>query len=354
MEKQKQLVKLADCILSAILKMREAKLEDVQAKFEIIKNQSASLAVDGHRLAISAKKGFHYASGKVIRKLSRDLNDLNYHLSRFRDLVANNDNKPPALSEIVSELVAMEKEFDEVDFDAIGKTISVTTRAIYLDDLSLGRFEIRLFIEEFDKLYKERPYKVIALEPNPAGSDCNVTHPHISHERLCEGDGHTAISKALEQARLVEFFTMVIAILENYNSESPYVAISDWEGSSCYDCGCGISAEETYYCEYCEHEYCAHCSGYCQICDTTLCLGCSFECPGCKEPVCHSCTGICGECGGKFCEDCLTDGLCKSCQKELEEHEDEENDEDIEQQNLCEVQPEGVVEAAVYAGYDGQ
>ncbi len=351
MKKQKQLVRLADHIRSAILKMRGAKLEDVQAKLEIIESQNTEFTKDAHRLRVAVKRGFSYASAKVIRKISRDLNDFNYHICRFKDIITPDKCRMPALSEIVSELMAAEQEFDQFSFDLKAKTISVTTKSIDLEGITLGRFEIRLLIDEFDKLYKERPYRIIALEPNPAGGDCNVSHPHVSHERLCEGDGHTAITRALEQARLSDFFSMVIAVLENYNPDSPYIPLSEWDGTSCYDCGGNITSEECYYCENCEHDFCENCSSYCQICGTTLCLGCVSECQGCKEYICGDCMVTCNECGSKFCKDCLTDGLCVSCQQESEDNEDEE----------CEQQPQdskvhagGMGETAVYAGHDGQ
>jgi hypothetical protein len=339
MKKQKNLVKLANCILSALLGLKKARLKDIQSRLEDIGYRSSEAIKDSHRFFTSIEKSWFCAAEQVINKISRDMNDFSYHLGRFKELINCDDVNIPTLADIVSELLQMEQEFEKFNFDLAGKTISVTTKSIVLEDVSFGPFEIKLLLNDFNKLYTERPYRVIALDPNPAGSDDNVTHPHVSCERLCEGEGHTAIGKALEQGRLCDFFTMAIGVLENYNPDSPYVALSDWQGYSCYDCGCTIGSDESYYCEHCGNDYCDHCSTYCQKCDTTICLGCAFECPDCGEPVCNRCTAVCKECEERFCKDCLSDGLCQSCEEQRKE---DENEEECQSESLPSIQPHGV------------
>ena len=48
-------------------------------------------------------------------------------------------------------------------------------------------------------------------------------------ERLCEGDGRSAIRQALAQGRLLDFFMLVAGGLRTYNAESPFVALEIWE-----------------------------------------------------------------------------------------------------------------------------
>jgi hypothetical protein len=201
------------------------------------------------------------------------------------------------------------------------------TDPVVLDDVALGSFEIKLFLERISQLGKDAPYRVVALDPNPAGSDSRVTHPHVSDEHLCEGDGHLMIRKALEQGRLCDFFTMVVGILNTYNPDSPYVPLSDWDGYSCYDCGYTMSREDSYYCERCENDFCSQCSSYCQICDTTICLGCAYACPICHNPVCSDCTTTCPECEQVLCNDCM-DGreICEQCEEQRKEDEHEETE----------------------------
>lgn len=336
MKKQKHLVKLANCILSALLELKKARLKDIQSRLEDIGYRSSEAVKDSHRFFVSIEKNWFCAAEYTIDKISRDLNDFSHYINRFKEFVNRDDTAIPMLSDIVSELLQMEQEFEHFKFDLAEKTITVTTKPIVLENIPLGPFEIQLHLNEFNKLYQNRPYRVIALDPNPAATDEDVTHPHVSHEMLCEGDGHTAISKALEQGRLCDFFTMVIGVLENYNPSSPYVSIDDWEGRGCYDCGRTVSSEDSYYCEYCENDFCDHCSTYCQKCDTTVCLGCAYECPDCGEPVCNRCTALCKECEGRFCKDCLTDGLCQSCEEQRKE---DEYEEECQPESLPSIQP---------------
>ncbi|HML73177.1 MAG TPA: hypothetical protein PKB02_01650 [Anaerohalosphaeraceae bacterium] len=321
MKKQKNLVKLANCILSALLELKKARLKDIQSRLEDIGYRSSEAIKDSHRFFTSIEKSWFCAAQQTIDKISRDMNDFSYHLGRFKELINRDEVCIPTLSDIVSELLAMEQEFEKFSFNLAEKTISVMTKSIVLENVSFGPFEIKLLLNDFNKLYQDRPYSVIALDPNPAATDEDVTHPHVSHEKLCEGDGHTAISKALEQGRLCDFFTMVIGVLENYNPSSPYVSIDDWEGRGCYDCGRSMSSEDSYYCEYCDNDFCDHCSTYCQKCDTTVCLGCAYECPNCGQPVCNRCTAKCKDCEEVFCKDCLADGLCQSCEEQRKEDE---------------------------------
>ena len=325
MKKQKNIVKLANCILSALLELKKARLKEIQSKLEDIVYRSSGAARDSHRFFTSIKKSWFCAARQVIEKISRDMSDFSYHLSRFKELINQDEVYIPTLADLVAEMLQMEEEFEHFSFNLAEKTISVTTKSIVLEDISFGPFEIKLLLHDFGRLYTERPYLVIALDPNPAGTDDNVTHPHVSDERLCEGDGHTVIGKALEQGRLYDFFTMVIGVLENYNPDSPYVPLSDWAGYSCYDCGRTIGSDESYYCESCDNDFCDHCSSYCQKCDTTICLGCAQVCPGCEEPVCSRCTMVCKECEETFCKDCITNGLCQGCQEQRKESENEED-----------------------------
>ena len=71
----------------------------------------------------------------------------------------------------------------------------VTTEPIELEGIALGRFEIRF---NWLTVADERPYRVVALDPNPASRSADTTHPHVQYERLCEGDGARAIHQALQ------------------------------------------------------------------------------------------------------------------------------------------------------------
>ena len=145
--------------------------------------------------------------------------------------------------DIYADLVALDEEFAEVSFDRRGQTISVTTEPIELEGVYLGPFEIRL---DWSDLAEGHPgnYRVIAVDANPAAANESVTHPHVQDEAVCEGEGRQPIRKALEQGRLLDFFVIVANLLRTYNSDSPYVSLSDWHGVECADCGTTVSDDD--------------------------------------------------------------------------------------------------------------
>jgi hypothetical protein len=327
MQNHKILIKTANCVLAAVAQLKAARLVDMQSRLQEIGNKSLLVVQNSRRSIIATQKGWYYAARNTLDQVNRDLSDFNYYITRFRECVSIGEIMVPTLTETVAELQQLQQEFDLVSFDPAEKMISVSTKPIVFDDIALGRFEIRLMLGDFQQFYTVRPFRIIALDPNPAGTDECITHPHVSHQILCEGDGHTAISKALEQGRICDFFSLAAGILDTYNPDSPYVPLADWEGRSCYDCGSRIRLDDSYYCEFCDSDFCDHCSSYCQECETTFCLGCAYECPGCGRPVCRRCIGECIDCGKRFCKECLTDQLCEPCQDLRKEQEDEDEQE---------------------------
>jgi len=306
---------------------------------------------DSHLFHAAIGRNWLHSAEQVVSKVSRNINDFSYYLQRFKELVNSDGTVLPKLADIYAELIQIEQEFGEIKFDSNEKTLSITTEPITLNDIPLGSFEVKLSIDQISKLYSDAPFRIIALEPNPAGSNDEVTHPHVSSERLCEGDGHVSIRSAIEQGRFCDFFTMAVNILQTYNPDSPYIPLDEWEGISCYDCGCTVSGDDGYYCEYCDRDYCSSCSTYCKKCDTTICLGCAYECPSCNEPVCHNCTAKCKECEETFCKDCLDEeGLCQNCQEQRKESENEEQEQLSEEPKAdASVQSDSMGETIIHA-----
>jgi hypothetical protein len=270
----------------------------------------------------SVTRGWHSAAQTCCKNVGRLLGEVDYSLPRIRPLADKPQKEIPKLPLLIDELDGLQKEFGDIEFKASENTLSITTEPITLDAIYLGPFKIQLELNKLDQLYYSSPYFVLALEPNPAATDDSVTHPHVSSEKLCEGDGSAAIRAALGEGRVCDFFTLVRSILNTYSPDSPYVALHDWDGTTCYDCGCTMSSEDTYFCQYCEHDYCSDCSTYCRRCEETVCLGCSGQCSYCEEMLCRNCVSGCQECGELFCESCLKDDLCPNCTEE-QEKEDE-------------------------------
>ncbi len=324
MKKQRKLIMLSNLLLDSLKKLSRARFIQIQILLKDFNEKCLEATKDSHLFDTAVEKGWLIGAGSVRSRIGRSLNDFSHHVQRFKELVNSDETIVPNFIDIFAELTQAEQEYGELQFNSDERTISITTGDIVLEDISFGPFEIKLFINKIEKLYSDYPYRVIALEPNPAGGNDSVTHPHVSDETLCEGEGHVAIRNAIEQGRICDFFTLITNILKTYNSSSPYVSLDDWGGRSCYDCGCTIFEDDSYYCETCDREYCSHCSTYCRSCDTTVCLGCSSECQGCNEPVCKGCIHTCKECEEMFCENCINEnGLCESCEAERKDNEDE-------------------------------
>jgi len=365
---RKTIIKIANTIRQALAELNSQgcpkisdQLQSFVSKFQELDSQSRKL---GKALAHS----WQMAAEKCCSGAHRLLSDISYLATSLRQATENPLKQIPKLHLLVEELDQLQAEFGDMEFDRESNTLSVITESITLEDIYLGPFRIQL---ELNKLGQRNSsfYYCVALEPNPAATDESVTHPHVSNEQLCEGDGSEAIITSLEQGRLCDFFAVIRSILNTYNPDSPYVSLSEWEGITCYDCGCVVSSDNAYYCEHCDYDFCESCSTYCHSCDTTVCLGCSAECPCCGEIVCSSCIAVCPQCEGdccrlcldecsecqsQCCQDCLENGLCPNCRerKETEENEkqQEENQAKTDQQNENKIQPQTTTALVKLAG----
>jgi hypothetical protein len=285
-------------------------------------------ANDNRLLGLAVQRRWSAAAGRIRDRIQRNLSDLSCDLQYLKGMLDQTIPAPPKLSEVVAELMQLEDEYGPFKYDPKERSLAVTTDPITLEDVFLGSFEIRLFPDRIGRMYKETPYRIIALDPHPAGTDSSVTHPHVSGKYLCEGDGYMLIRNALQQGRICDFFSLVIGILNTYNPDSPYVSLDDWEGFSCYDCGRSMARDDSSYCERCDNEYCDQCSSYCPICDSTICLGCLTECPQCQKPVCPECTAVCAACHKTVCADCIDEtGMCEQCNQNQEDEYDEDESE---------------------------
>ena len=208
-------------------------------------------------------------------------------------------------ADIVADLVALQADFDDLQIDPAEHTISVLTEPIVLEGIRLGRFRIEL---HWNRIGQAKAYQVIAQEPHCAFGRDDVTHPHVAGGRLCEGDGATPLRSALSSGRLLDFFMLVRQILETYNGASPHVALEEWDGISCTDCGTSQSRDAGGNCDRCDEPLCSDCSCLCERCDNYLCTNCSAECAECGRRYCLPC--LCRPAGASrlLCKTCLEKG----------------------------------------------
>ncbi|MHC4582512.1 MAG: hypothetical protein ACYS14_13735 [Planctomycetota bacterium] len=324
MKDKKQLARMANRIREGLMQLRLGRYVELNRQMTTLIDRLHQLTSESRKMKASVARSWLCAAQRCCAGLSRLLGEVDYSLPRIRSLAEKPQKETAKLPLLIDELDGLQKEFGDIEFDASKNTISAVTESIMLDGIYLGPFKIQLELNKLDQLYYSSPYLVIALEPNPAATNDSVTHPHVSDERLCEGEGSTAIRTALEEGRIGDFFTLVRSILNTYSPDSPYVSLDNWDGTTCYDCGYTMSSEDTYFCPSCEHDYCPDCSTYCRRCEETVCLGCSGQCAYCEEMLCRNCVSACEECGKLFCESCLKDDLCPNCTEEQEQEDEQE------------------------------
>lgn len=265
-------------------------------------------------------RNWQIAASRQREALTRELEHLvNQLRSRLSTVSSERLQSKPHLRLLYEELVAAESEFDGLEFEA--GEISVTTDSIALEDIELGRFQIRLHLK---RLGTDSPYSIKALDPHPAASCEETTHPHVSGERLCAGEGRGAINAALAEGRLFDFFTIVNRILHTYSRGAGYVELDDWYGVRCHDCDSTVNEEDACTCTRCEERVCGDCLVGCGECGEGFCSGCIERCYRCEEYSCIGCLTACDDCRRYVCGACHTDDVCETCLEQREEEPDEE------------------------------
>ncbi len=266
------------------------------------------LTKTARRFEFARDKGWHVAADSLLTEIDLSAARLGRRLDRFRYELprAPAPMQVTGPRDIAADLAALVEEFEEVELNLQEKKLSVLTSPIELQETYLGPFRILLHWEEIG----QGPcYDVIAEDPQPADANDDVIHPHVSGQTLCEGEGSTAIRKAIAQGRLLDFFTLVKQILETYNPESAYVALSRWNGGEdCYECGYSMSQDESWSCERCSTTLCDDCRKSCEDCEASVCSGCSWSCHDCDETFCRRCLEFRPGTKILVCKQCLEKG----------------------------------------------
>lgn len=326
MVETKQKIKIAGCIQQALSRLQKQKLAEAQRRIKSFTENFKGLDEEARKLGLALFKQWFKAAERSCTRIDRLFNEISYWMSRSKDALSTQKRNVPGLRSIVEELDQIEADLGGYQFDSRENTLSVTTEPITMEGIYLGPFQIMLHLNRLAELYTQRCYYVIALDPHPASTDEGVTHPHVSNEQICEGEGAVSIKKALEQGRFCDFFSMVESILKVYNPDSPYVSIDQWQGICCYECGFLMCEHEVYYCEFCDHDFCSECTVFCPCCEeVTACLACSVQCNSCGDTVCPECHRQCEECGETFCVRCIENGLCPNCLEERKVEDETEN-----------------------------
>lgn len=333
----KELIRVAGDIRDSLLMFQKTRYVECIRQLGLFTSTIHTIVHQSGRLGLALSRDWLAAAEECCVDVARQLSDIPYTVSRLEQILSKRQGGIPSLSDLVQEIKAAGAEFGGIEFDAEENSLSVITEPITLEDIYLGPFRIALSLGKLHQMQHFVPYHVFALEPHPSAKDEAITHPHVSNETLCEGDGAAAIRAAVEEGRLADFFSMVRSILQTYNPDSPYVPLADWDGTPCYDCGYVMDGENVYSCSRCDNPICDDCSRVCTNCGEIVCGECAGVCEICERSLCPTCTKTrCADCGSTCCESCITDGLCPDC-KEERENEDEDKDEEQEPEETDEI-----------------
>ncbi|MFP4105882.1 MAG: hypothetical protein ACLFVU_07285 [Phycisphaerae bacterium] len=277
---------------------------------------------DLSRWDTAAHRSWGEATRRMEGRAERMLPEIGYLLDAARQGFSQRQVRVPDLRTVLAELAQLEAEFGGVEVGGGEPAIAVITEPIVLEGIALGAFRLTL---DVGSLRLDRPdlsVRAEALEPNPAAINDAYTHPHICDQRICLGEATLPVRQALATGRLADLFCILRSTLTTYNPSSPYVAIEDWHGCPCAECGYVTAEEDRISCTSCEDAFCSECVSWCAACDEATCLSCLQRCEPCEDLVCRGCLTTCPVCGKSVCSTCLREceecgrSLCRDCEDE--------------------------------------
>lgn len=286
---------------------------------------------------IAHQRRWHKSTGKMLARVHQRLGDVQQAILQLRNQTADLISQVPAAPRLPSErelmldLLALEKEFPQVDYDPNTQRLSVVTEPIVLESLHFGPFRIELCLwHPFRDVLHH--LLCIALEPHAASCDDTVTHPHVRDDVLCTGEATTSLRHSIELGRIADLFMIVNSVLHTYNPHSPYIEIGRWDGQVCYDCDAVMSPDDEHFCEFTEHTYCQDCMGQCD-CGNWCALGAMRRCNHTDDLCCPDCLSNCAHCGATVLRDLLTNDFCPDCEEMHHEEEQEQEQENATESN---------------------
>lgn len=278
--------------------------------WEFFQTDVELLATLSRRARRAYERGWQGAVRRLREQLQQQLRQVERSLSDSSEA----DPRPLDHGELLAELIGLTREFDGVEYLPQDDVLCAVTPPVELERVELGRFRIEI---ELGRLPQSHCLRVVALDPNPAASDSRVTHPHVRDHRLCVGDGEAPMRQALVQRRLYDACLLIRQILQAYGPDSAYVALDQWHGGHCEDCGAGLPEDESIDCNGCESRVCFDCSGHCERCHSGFCGGCLCDCPSCGRSACDNCRASCAACQREVCRHCLHDQDCELCHEDF-------------------------------------
>jgi hypothetical protein len=319
-------------LLQLIMRVRDKLVAGQAAPLNLLRSELAHamshmnrLQTLQRRLDLCAKHGLLLAAHRVFAEVPLLVADIEYAFQAVHRAVQTQYPPVPTPRDLVLELQQLKQEFGEYQYDADDQALSVETEPIELEGIALGAFRIELHLNHLGTKAQQSALRIVALDPNPPAGNDSVTHPHVSDENLCAGDATAALQAAMASGRIADVFMLVKSVLSTYNPHSPYVALDNWHGTPCAECGYTIvDDDERYTCQICDGDFCSECTTSCNHCDDTICVSCAVRCPQCDHSFCKGCLETCEQCDRELCHGCKVDGLCPDCLEKKEKRDEEQ------------------------------
>ena len=277
-----------------------------------------AIVAEGRRLrnqiALATRYNLAFVLPRLTQEMTARLDNLARLVGQLRDESSPVRESRPDLAEWIGEVRQLEAEFGAIEIRWSERILRVVTEPIVLNEVPLGPFAIEFGWSPTLGFRGSRSFDVIALEPNSASGRDEVVHPHVEGRRLCSGDASEPLDQALDSGRLVDAFLLVRSVLTTYNPNSPYVALDEWHGCHCSDCGRRSDRHECSSCEGCDSQLCDECACSCTRCSATHCSDCLEPCAACGDSHCSACLTQ-TESNRAVCPDCRT--RCPGCQAVL-------------------------------------
>jgi hypothetical protein len=266
-----------------------------------------------YRVELATAKNLALTLPRLKEQLTVRLIQATRQFEQLRGLYAPTA-EPPDLGEWIREVRQLEAEFGAVEVRWTDRVIVAVTEPIELRGIALGSFAIEFDWQPSHRARGAKSFAIIALQPNtPTGRE-DITHPHVQDGVLCAGDAVGPLERALADGHLTDAFLLVQSVLVTYNANSPYIPLSEWDGTLCGDCGRRVDRESRYTCEHCERDLCDECAETCSACSETRCADCMEPCDVCQARHCRgSLTDTDND--RSVCSECLI--TCARCEQSI-------------------------------------
>jgi hypothetical protein len=157
---------------------------------------------------------------RIIKTVKALSDDLMYIKSLF-EYTLQPVHPIPSLPEIIEEIRAINSNWPDVSFRNNKLYIKITKVILSDDNESVNLGDFNMVFDVHNRLTVESIDQITAKE--------GACHPHINgSNELCTGDGQDAMSMALDQGRLEDYFRIVESIVRTYNDDSPYTHLREW------------------------------------------------------------------------------------------------------------------------------